>query len=149
MANDVVLDKLFKEVRRSYELLKKGAEVIHKRGETTAGMRGIVEVLFDEGSLSVAHIAKLKHVSRQSVQVLVNQMLKLGWVQSHPNPFHKKSVLIGLTEKGKKAFLEMKKKEAEHIRNIKFDIGTRKLDEVSFTLVELNKQLSNYIKSRE
>src|SRR5262245_20891136 len=100
MTKDDVLIELIKEVRTNFHLLRKAVEVIHNRGEITAGVRGIIEVLFEGGAMTVPHMAKLKHVTRQNVQIIIDQMSHQGWVQAHPNPFHKTSLRYELTELG-------------------------------------------------
>jgi DNA-binding MarR family transcriptional regulator len=157
MSKDMVLEQLFQEVRKNFHLLKKGAEVIHKRGDGTSSLRALLELLFDhlhsqskgelssKGGLTVAHIAKLRLVSRQSVQVLVDQMIDLGWAQSHPNPFHKTSLLISLTDEGLKAFNRMRKEERAYMKELDLKIPVNKLDDVANVLSEINQSIVQFL----
>jgi DNA-binding MarR family transcriptional regulator len=152
MTKEQTLNELFKEIRRNYQLLKKGAEVIHKRhkrGDATAGMRGIIEVLFEEGAKTVPHIAKLKHVTRQNIQSIVDQMFELGWAHTRPNPFHKKSVLIDLTDEGKKAFEKMQVEELEYMKKLDLDMPSKKIEDTKILLEELNAKIVKFLEQQE
>ena len=50
------------------------------------------------GPSTVPQIARLKGVSRQHVQVLVNNLRGRKFVELSANPAHKRSVLIGTTQ---------------------------------------------------
>ena len=52
--------------------------------------------------MTVSAISRYLGHKRQSIQVTVNQMKKLGLVTLRQNPMHKKSFLIALTPKGQK-----------------------------------------------
>ena len=108
-------------------------------------MRGVIEVLFEEGAITVPHIAKLKHVTRQNIQSIVDQMFKLGWAQARPNPFHKKSVMIELTPLGKKAFEKMQKEEMDYMKKLNLDISSKKIEETKNFLDELNAKIVDFL----
>jgi len=51
-------------------------------------------------ALTVSQIAKHSGQSRQSVQVLANEMEKAGLIEFQANPYHKKSKIVAATLKG-------------------------------------------------
>ena len=66
----------------------------------TVRMRAVLEILHQHGALTVPDLAHHLDIKRQYVQVMVNETLAAGHVEQHPNPRHKRSVLLDLTETG-------------------------------------------------
>lgn len=146
MNKEVVLAELLKEIRVNYQLLKKGVEFVHKGSDLSVGVRGVIEILSDEGGMTVPHLAKIRHLSRQSVQVLVDQMIETGWVQTKPNPFHKKSMLIELTEEGKKAYRNMQEQEIKHMKKLDIDIPQKKLEDALKLMEHINQKITTFLR---
>ena len=67
----------------------------------TVRMRAVLEILRDHGSQSVPELAVKLDIQRQYVQLMVNETLESGLAEQHPNPRHKRSPLIALTERGR------------------------------------------------
>ena len=57
-------------------------------------------------------------VSRQHVQVTVNALRKKGLLESGPNPSHKRSVLMKLSETGGELFAEILAKDKETVERL-------------------------------
>jgi len=70
----------------------------------TAAERAVLEFLYPEQRLTVPEIARRYQVSRQHVQVTVNQLMAYGLVAARPNPAHQRSVLLTLSPKGRRCF---------------------------------------------
>lgn len=66
----------------------------------TVRMRAVLEILARDGSLSVPALAHRLHINRQYVQVMVNETLAEGLTHKVPNPQHRRSAMIALTEQG-------------------------------------------------
>lgn len=66
----------------------------------TVRMRAVLEVLRSEGVLAVPEIAAKLHIQRQYVQLMVNETLASGFTMQLPNPRHKRSPLLTLTDAG-------------------------------------------------
>lgn len=146
MNKEAILSDLLKEIRINYQLLKKGVEVVHKGSDLSVGVRGIIEILHDTGGMTVPHLAKIRHLSRQGVQVLVDQMQEQGWVESKPNPFHKKSSLIDLTDEGRKAYKNMQEQELKQMRRLDIDIPTKKLEEALKLVTHINEKINVFLR---
>ncbi len=67
----------------------------------TVRMRAVLEILHAHGSATVPDIAMRLEIKRQYVQVMVNETLAEDLTTSRPNPRHKTSPMIALTEKGR------------------------------------------------
>ena len=146
MTKEAILADLLKEIRINYQLLKKGVEFVHKGSDLSVGVRGIIEIISDQGAMTVPHLAKLRHMSRQSIQVMVDQMQKVGWVETKPNPFHKKSSLIELTDEGKKAFKNMQDQEIKHMKKLDIDVPQKKLEEALKLVEHINKKIDVFLR---
>ena len=96
-------------------LLKEATALAHRFRQLTAGRvhaedlhtgaRSVVQLLVQNGACSVPQIGRIRSTSRQSVQVIVNHLLRNGCVELLRNPAHQRSPLIRVTEKGKAALL--------------------------------------------
>ncbi len=143
---EVVLAELLKEIRINYQLLKKGVEFVHKGSDLSVGVRGVIEILNDQGGMTVPHLAKIRHLSRQSVQVMVDQMIKSGWVVTKSNPFHKKSMIIELTDEGRKAYKNMQEQEVKHMRKLEIDVPQKKLEEALKLMGHINEKITAFLR---
>ncbi len=68
--------------------------------DLTVRMRAVLEILRAEGDLTVPDIAAKLEIKRQYVQLMVNETLASGFTRHLPNPRHKRSPLLSLTEAG-------------------------------------------------
>jgi len=104
-------EALFDETRRLFHVLKEWTEALHFGVDITAGMRALLELLLREGSMSVPDAARARAVSRQLVQQQVDALGDRKLVQREPNPAHKRSPLIGLTDRGRALIQNMRADE--------------------------------------
>lgn len=75
-------------------------ERLHEGTGVTVPMRAVLEFLRRHGDHTVAAIARARSVSRQHIQVIVNDLLALDLVCRVENPNHRRAHLIRLTEAG-------------------------------------------------
>ncbi len=90
-------------------------DILHGPTGLGSGMRGLLLSLERNGPTSVSHLAAMRPVSRQFVQRLVDEMLIGGWVEALANPKHKRSPLIGLTQKGRASIVTMLSTEEPYL----------------------------------
>lgn len=69
--------------------------------ESGAGSWGLMHSLAADGPQTVPQIARARPVSRQHIQLLVNELVDAGLVELIDNPQHKRSRLVSLTAKGR------------------------------------------------
>jgi len=69
----------------------------------SVGVRAVLDLLRGHGPLTVPQMGRAQALSRQFVQRTVNDAAARGLVESIPNPAHKRSSLIRLTESGRAA----------------------------------------------
>ena len=90
------LGPLYRKVSRSVERLQPVMGM-------SVGVRAVLEQLHRQGELTVPQMARSQELSRQFVQRMVNDAISAGWIEARPNPAHRKSPLIHLTEPGAEA----------------------------------------------
>jgi DNA-binding MarR family transcriptional regulator len=83
-----------------------------------SGKRALLISIEKAGPTSVSRLAAMRPVSRQFVQRLVDELLSGGWVETQPNPHHKRSPLIALTTKGRQAILAMQAVEEPYLATL-------------------------------
>ncbi len=102
---------LINETAALFHRLKIVAEEVHHHGEMSGGLRSILRSLNKVGELTVPQMARERAVSRQHVQMLVNQLADKGYVEFIENPAHKRSAFVRLTPQGKSAVETMDRRE--------------------------------------
>jgi DNA-binding MarR family transcriptional regulator len=107
------LDELFDQVRLMWHVMVLTAERLHEDELVTLGMRAVMEFLARNGPAAVPDIARSRHVTRQHIQALVNDLLELRLVSLDENPAHRRSALVRLTPEGRKGIERMKRRERQ------------------------------------
>ncbi len=70
-------------------------------------MRAVLEYLGRHGDSPVPRIADARRVSRQHVQVIVNDLVAAGLAELRDNPSHRRSRLVAATPAGRESLAEM------------------------------------------
>ena len=100
-------------IRRLFRAMAQFADRYLQAHGLSAADRAVLEFLYPEYELSVPEIATRYQVSRQHVQVTVNALLEDGFLESRPNPRHKRSPLYALTRVGRELFGRVRAAETE------------------------------------
>jgi DNA-binding MarR family transcriptional regulator len=137
MSQAAALMTVFEETRALFHRLKVVVEQIHKQGQMSGGLRGVLRSLFAEGPQTVPQMARSRPTSRQHIQVLVNRLLELGLVELVDNPAHKRSRLVSLTSAGRKRINAMNQREAALLKKLPVDIPEKDLHKTVRTMKRL------------
>jgi len=81
-------------------LLRRAAQWDDSHKVLTLAQKNVLQSL-EINPLTVPEIARARATSRQNIQALVNRLVKEGFVETIINPAHRRSVLFGLTAKGR------------------------------------------------
>lgn len=65
---------------------------------------GLMRLLADGGPQTVPQLARQRHVARQYIQRIANELEEQGLVEFAANPAHKRSKLVRLTTAGRAAY---------------------------------------------
>ena len=90
----LLVGPLYRRVLRKVEL----GEEIEGLG---VGVRAVLDMLRLNGPMTVPQMGRAQALSRQFVQRMVNDAAEHGFVEAVPNPAHRRSSLIALTEAGR------------------------------------------------
>ena len=109
-------------IRRLFRAMAELADNYLRAHGLSAADRAVLEFLYPEEALSVPEIAARYQVSRQHIQVTVNALREDGFLESRPNPRHKRSPLFALTHVGQEAFRKIRVAESELLDQLFADI---------------------------
>jgi len=111
-------------IRRLFRAMAQLADTYLQAHGLSAADRAVLEFLYPDAALSVPAIATRYQVSRQHIQVTVNALLEDGFLESRPNPRHKRSPLFALTHVGRELFRKIRAAESELLDKLFADIPT-------------------------
>ncbi len=77
---------------------------VSKKGNTFWGM---LRLIHEHGPMTVPQIAQHRRVSRQRIQVMVDEYVAEGYLELAANPSHKRSKLVTLTQTGEIELAQM------------------------------------------
>ncbi len=141
LSREVAAMKVIRGVRGLFHELRAVAQELHGGSSLAGGRRGVLVDLLEDGEQTVPELARRRPVTRQHIQVLVNQLLRDELVERRPNPEHKRSHLIGLTPKGRQTIAAMLERELELLQALEHQICLQQLLETAEVLSELKSAL--------
>ena len=94
------LKSLLEQVQILANQIKKSAFVLDDPQQPLVVGRAVLETLELNGPQTVPAIAERRNSSRQNVQIVVNRLQRLGFVEFVSNPAHRKSGLVRITQQG-------------------------------------------------
>ena len=94
-----------------------------KAGGLTSSQFAVLEVLYSKGDLKICEIIEKILTTSGNVTVVIKNLEKDGLVSKNSDPEDKRSMLISITDKGKKIMDEIFPKHIDNINNI-FNILT-------------------------
>ena len=109
-------------IRACFARLRAVGDALHEDLGVTTAMRAVIEAVSANDSLTVPEIARLKRVSRQNIQVIVDSLVDAGLVRLAANPAHKRSSLVQLTDRGRNVFQDMRRRERSALAAIANDL---------------------------
>jgi DNA-binding MarR family transcriptional regulator len=107
------LQVLLAEATALANQLRKTAASGPRQADSPGGGWSVLQVLGRLGPLTVPAIARIRTVSRQSIQTLVNRLEAHGFVALAANPAHKKSGLVHLTDRGGRLVAAVTERESK------------------------------------
>lgn len=115
-------------VRRLFHKVSHGVAALHQNSDVSVSMRAVLESVIDGGPQTVPHMARIRPVTRQHIQTLVNELLEGGYVEYVNNPAHKRSKLVAPTNHGMRVFEKMRAIESEALKRAKIDVKPEELE---------------------
>ncbi|CAM2064655.1 MarR family transcriptional regulator [Sulfidibacter corallicola] len=118
---------LIRYVRPLYRNLARAVEDKLQGTGISVGMRAVLEILYDHGDATVPRVAQILGTGRQFIQRMVNDSMAADLVTRRPNPAHRRSWLICLTDKGRQAFEGIRAREGEKLLQVAMQIDPEEL----------------------
>jgi DNA-binding MarR family transcriptional regulator len=134
--------ELVDETRGLFHQLRRAAQQLHQGDELTAARRGVLQSLQRGGAMTVPQMARERPVSRQHIQVLVNDLLQEGLVELRDNPAHKRSRLVQLTAAGKDLIDTMLQREERAVAALGIDVSPDRLRDAVQVLRQVRQALA-------
>jgi len=129
-----LLGELIEETILLFRRLRVLSAEIHGEGIPIAGQRGVLMDLANGGPQTVPAMARVRGVSRQNIQVLIDRFRSEGLVELIENPAHRRSKLVRLTAKGKKLTEAMSKRETQVLASLDVNIPSPQIQNASNVL---------------
>jgi DNA-binding MarR family transcriptional regulator len=148
MSDASAIEKITGEVRHLFHVLKALADAVHKDAGLTASTRAVMEALAN-GPRTVPDVARSKSVTRQHIQLLVDELSKSDLVELRPNPAHQRSPLIALSRKGEALFASVRKREAPLMEHLGAQLDARKAAATLQTLAALRRRAEELLEEQE
>lgn len=94
----------------------------------SVGERAVLVLLYRDGPKTVPQLARAQALTRQFVQRTVNEAAERNLVELAPNPAHRKSSLVRLTEQGRSVMARVHDEERRRFERAAQDLTTDELD---------------------
>ena len=142
-SSSTILYQLIWQTRRLFQQLRSVSDELLEGYDINTSQRAVLEFLHQQQPQTVPQIAREKLVSRQHIQIVVNDLLALDLIKSLENPSHKRSQLISLNRKGKTLFESVKKKEAVLLKKMADKFSEQELSTSLNTLKSIDSFLAS------
>lgn len=116
------LAEVFDVVGPLYRLAQRKVEEYAPVHGLSVGVRAVLSMLA-RGPMTVPQMARAQALSRQFVQRMVNEATARHLVETAPNPAHKRSSLIRLTDEGSAAISALAAREHALLREAGGDLA--------------------------
>ncbi|GAA1005296.1 MarR family transcriptional regulator [Streptomyces sp. F-3] len=112
------LTEVFDLVGPLYRRVQRKVEQDQAAAGLSVGIRAVLDLLHKHGPMTVPQMGRAQAISRQFVQRMVNDAAARGLVESVPNPAHRRSPLIRLTDAGRAAITAVLTREHLLLRQV-------------------------------
>jgi DNA-binding MarR family transcriptional regulator len=136
-SEETAFNQLINETVQLFHRLKIVADEVHQQGVMSGGLRGVLRQLNKHGEQTVPQMARDRSVSRQNVQMVVNQLAESGFVEFVENPAHKRSPFVRLTATGKKTVEAMSRREEKLFSKTGVGVSDAQMREAAETLSQV------------
>lgn len=120
---DAVTNLMLDMFRLNSRVLTAGDRLVAPLGLTSARWQILGAIVAAIRPQPVAWLARDLGVNRQNVLRIVNDLYKAGYVSLEPNPHHRRSQLVVLSEKGRAAYDDAMRLQAPWINALSSDLS--------------------------
>jgi DNA-binding MarR family transcriptional regulator len=134
---DAATEVILLTFRANGLLLRSGDFLTAEEGLTSARWQALGAIALAGRPLTVPQIARRMGLTRQSVHATMARLLADGLVQLMPNADHRRSQLVGLTERGRERYQAMERRQAAWVDRLAENLGPSNLETTVRVLREL------------
>ena len=134
---------LFDETVALYLRLPATASAIYRQGAMSGPRRTVLVALARTGPQTVAQLARARAQSRQRIQPLVNSLVREGLLQLAENPAHRRSPIVVLTPKGRRAIRRILETEDALRARLRLHVPARRLTAAAAVLRDVRLGLAS------
>ncbi|MEI5103072.1 MarR family transcriptional regulator [Streptomyces sp. PmtG] len=116
------LTEVFDLVGPLYRRVQRKVEQAEPIEGLSVGVRAVLDLLRQNGPMTVPQMGRAQALSRQFVQRMVNDAAAGGLVEITANPAHRRSSLIRLTARGEAAITAATAREHALMRRVRGDV---------------------------
>ncbi|MCX5107498.1 MarR family transcriptional regulator [Streptomyces sp. NBC_00378] len=116
------LTEVFALVGPLYRRVQRKVEQTAPIEGLSVGVRAVLDLLRENGPMTVPQMGRAQALSRQFVQRMVNDAAAAGLVEIIPNPAHQRSSLVRLTASGRAAIDAALAREQSLLRQVDGDL---------------------------
>ena len=128
------MDAVLGETVSLFHRLKDVSQQVHGQGELSSGRWGVLRDLSRSGPQTVPQMARIRPVSRQYIQTIVDALNEQGLVELVENPAHKRSLLVQLTARGVNLLEQMNQRAGKVFKKLPISIPDEELQRTADTL---------------
>ena len=121
------LSAFVREIRNAADRMAAASDALHAAGGTSLPARVILETIEVTGPQTVPAIARRRNTSRQNIQVQVDDLRAAGFIEIRPNPEHRRSGLVALSEAGRARCRDMRARESALLARVAEDLAGQDL----------------------
>lgn len=140
-AGEKATDVILAAFRANGLLIAAGDLLAAEDGLSSARWQVLGAIVLAGRPLTVPQIARRMGLTRQSVHTTVNRLLADGMVELTPNADHRRSALVGLTERGRATYQAVDRKQAAWVNKLAAGLPRADLDTAARVLGELSTRL--------
>ena len=129
------------EVRLLNNQLIDLVEELHRDSGITASQRAVLEFASRNGPATVPAIARSRGVTRQHIQVIVNELVSADLLEPQPNPAHQRSPNYALTDTGQRTIDALIEREGDYLSTHLDGLDAERLAAAAVTLADLRHAL--------
>lgn len=136
--------RLFIEAGRLNDRLAQASDaLVSDLGLTSARWQVLGVVVQAAAPATVSHLARIMGLARQSVQRVVNDLVREGFCRTAENPRHARAPLILATEKGEAAYRKASARREPWARSLTTEVSEEEARTALKVLKTLNRALFN------
>ncbi|MGH1538466.1 MAG: MarR family winged helix-turn-helix transcriptional regulator [Gammaproteobacteria bacterium] len=115
--------------RLNGSLLDAGNQITKPYGLTSARWQVMGAIDLEGRSITVSQIARRMGLTRQAVQRIVNDLVKLGMIEVKPNVDHKRASLVSISKSGAVAMDKINKAQIAWVNQLSDGLSERQLNQ--------------------